>query len=48
MLGITASEFRQRFPFGIARDRFIERMVQPYARLWETFHPLAKGSWDRN
>jgi AraC-like DNA-binding protein len=48
MLGITASEFRQRFPFSIARDRFIERMVQPYVKLWEAFHPLAKGSWDRN
>lgn len=48
MLGITASEFRQRFPFEVARGRFIERMVRPYARLWETFHPLAKGSWDRN
>jgi AraC-like DNA-binding protein len=48
MLGITASEFRQRFPFDVAMERFLARMVRPYAGTWETFHPLTNGSWDRN
>jgi AraC-like DNA-binding protein len=48
MLGITASEFRSRFPFPVALDRFIERMLRPYAAIWREFHPLANGSWERN
>jgi AraC-like DNA-binding protein len=48
MLGITASEFRSRFPFPVALDRFVERMVRPYATVWREFHPLANGSWERN
>ena len=48
MLGITASEFRSRFPFPLALDRFVERMVLPYAAIWREFHPLANGSWERN
>lgn len=48
MLGITASEFRSRFPFPLALDRFVERMVLPYAATWREFHPLANGSWERN
>ena len=48
MLGITASEFRSRFPFPAALDGFVERMVRPYAAIWREFHPLANGSWERN
>ncbi len=48
MLGITASEFRSQFPFPLALDRFVERMVLPYATIWREFHPLANGSWERN
>jgi AraC-like DNA-binding protein len=47
MLGITASEFRQRFPFPVAVERFVERMLQPYAAIWREFHPLSAGTWDR-
>ncbi len=47
-LGITASEFRQRFPFDLAVDQFIDRMVRPYAGTWSTFHPLTRGSTDGN
>ena len=48
MLGITASEFRTRFPFTAALDRFVDRMVRPYLPIWRGFHPLASGSWEDN
>ena len=47
MLGITASEFRRRFPFPTAMDHFIARMIQPYALTWREFHPLAAPLWER-
>lgn len=48
MLGITASEFRGRFPFPVALERFVERMVLPYTVIWRQFHPLPNGSWEDN
>jgi AraC-like DNA-binding protein len=48
MLGITASEFRRRFPFPAAVQHFVERMVQPYAATWREFHPLAAAIWERD
>jgi AraC-like DNA-binding protein len=47
LLGITASEFRRRFPFPTAMARFIERMIQPYAVVWREFHPLTSTTWER-
>ena len=41
MLGITSSEFRRRFPFPLAVERFLSLMVHPYRAPWRTFHPLA-------
>jgi AraC-like DNA-binding protein len=46
MLGVTALEFRRRFPFPAALSRFVEVMVTPYLGIWRTFHPVAPGSWD--
>lgn len=46
MLGITSSEFRQRFPFPLALDRFVGLMMAPYQKIWRDFHPLAAGVWD--
>jgi AraC-like DNA-binding protein len=46
MLGLTALEFRHRFPFSVALRRFIELMVIPYQNIWAAFHPVAAGSWD--
>ena len=40
MLGITATEFRRRFPFDTAIDRFIGRMLLPYVHIWPGFRPL--------
>lgn len=48
MLGITASEFRGRFPFPVALQSFVDRMVLPYAVIWRQFHPLPNGSWEDN
>jgi AraC-like DNA-binding protein len=41
MLGVTALEFRRRFPFAVALQRFVELMVDPYLDLWRGFHPVA-------
>ena len=43
MLGVTALEFRGRFPFPAAMDRFVSLMVVPYREVWREFHPLAAG-----
>src|SRR5882724_1699642 len=48
MLGITASEFRSRFPFPSALASFVDRLVLPYLAIWRDFHPLAQGSWEDN
>ena len=41
MLGVTALEFRRRYPFPVALERFIAVMVAPYCALWRDFHPVA-------
>jgi AraC-like DNA-binding protein len=46
MLGLTAMEFRRRFPFASALTRFVELMLSPYLSIWRTFHPIAAGGWD--
>lgn len=43
VLGITPSEFRNRFPFAMVLDRFLGRMVRPHVGVWRTFKPLAPG-----
>jgi AraC-like DNA-binding protein len=43
LLGITCSEFRRRFPFPVAQERFLRVMIDPYRETWEGFHPLAAG-----
>lgn len=40
MLGITPGEFRRRFPFPTALERFLAQLVLPYGRAWAGFHPL--------
>jgi AraC-like DNA-binding protein len=44
MLGLTALEFRRRFPFPVALERFVRLMMEPYWEIWRGFHPLAAGS----
>jgi len=43
MLGITAGEFRRRFTFDSAIDRFVALLIFPFARQWMAFHPLIAG-----
>lgn len=44
LLGITSTEFRQRYPFATAVGRFVELMVAPYKETLERFHPLIVNS----
>jgi AraC-like DNA-binding protein len=43
MLGVTALEFRRRFPFPVAMERFVELMVEPYGEVWRGFQPVVGG-----
>jgi AraC-like DNA-binding protein len=43
LLGITCSEFRRRFPFPVALERFLTVMIDPYEQAWMSFHPLSGG-----
>jgi len=40
LLGMTAGEFRRRYPFPVALRRFRERLVAPYRDRLLTFHPF--------
>ena len=42
LLGITGTEFRRRFPFPVAQERFHRVLVDPYVRTWQRFHPLGR------
>lgn len=39
-LGITSSEFRRRFPFPVALERFFSVLIDPYRDTWRRFRPL--------
>ncbi len=43
MLGVTPGEFRRRYPFPIALNRFLTQLIEPYRGIWSQFRPL-KGS----
>lgn len=43
LLGITSTEFRHRFPFPVAVERFVTLLIAPYATIWEQFHPLQRS-----
>lgn len=47
MLGVTAGEFRQRFPFEAALPRYIDLLITPYREALRAFHPFNAGSWDQ-
>jgi len=40
ILGITPGEFRRRFSFAAALERFIGQLIEPYRSRWEAFRPL--------
>ena len=43
MMGITPGEFRRRFSFDTAIQRFVALLVEPYRREWTGFRPLENG-----
>jgi AraC-like DNA-binding protein len=48
VLGVTAGEFRRRFPFEVALARFIDLLITPYRDALRAFHPFNAGSWDQD
>ena len=47
VLGVTAGEFRRRFPFDVAVARYVDLLVTPYREALRAFHPLNAGLWDQ-
>ncbi len=46
-LGLTSGEFRRRFPFPVALERYVELLITPYRETLRTFRPLNAGLWDQ-
>jgi len=47
MLGVTAGEFRRRFPFDVSLARYVDLLVTPYREALRAFHPFNAGMWDQ-
>src|SRR5947209_8286395 len=47
MLGVTAGEFRRRFPFDVSLERYVDLLVTPYREALRAFHPFNAGMWDQ-
>ena len=47
VLGVTAGEFRRRFPFDVALARYVDLLITPYRETLRAFHPFNAGSWDQ-
>src|SRR6266513_5333999 len=47
VLGVTAGEFRRRFPFDVALVRYVDLLITPYRETLRAFHPFNAGSWDQ-
>jgi AraC-like DNA-binding protein len=47
VLGVTAGEFRRRFPFDVALARYVDLLIAPYREALRAFHPLNAGLWDQ-
>jgi AraC-like DNA-binding protein len=46
VVGVTAGEFRRRYPFSAALDDYVGRMIVPFRATFHTFHPLEPGVVD--
>jgi AraC-like DNA-binding protein len=46
MLGVTAGEFRRRFPFEVSLERYVDLLITPYRETLRAFCPLNAGLWD--
>src|SRR5438094_787683 len=47
MLGVTAGEFRRRFPFEVSLERYVDLLITPYRETLRAFCPLNAGLWDQ-
>lgn len=47
LLGVTAGEFRRRFPFEISLARYVDLLITPYRDALRTLRPLNAGRWDQ-
>ncbi len=45
-LGVTAAEYRRRYPFSVALEDFVARLVAPYCSSFRRFCPLERGATD--
>jgi AraC-like DNA-binding protein len=45
VMGLTAGEFRRRFPFEMALGRYIDLLITPYRETLRVFQPLTAGPW---
>jgi AraC-like DNA-binding protein len=43
MLGVTAGEYRRRFPFEVALARYVDLLVTPFRETFRAFRPLHAG-----
>jgi AraC-like DNA-binding protein len=47
LLGVTAGEFRRRFPFDVALARYVDLLVTPYRETFRAFRPMNVGVGDQ-
>jgi AraC-like DNA-binding protein len=47
MLGVTAAEYRRRFPFDVALTRYVDLLITPYRETFRAFRPLNAGIGDQ-
>jgi AraC-like DNA-binding protein len=47
MLGVTAAEYRRRFPFEVALNRYVDLLITPYRETFRAFRPLHAGIGDQ-
>src|SRR3989442_445208 len=47
MLGVTAGEFRRRFPLEVSLERYVDLLITPYRGTLRVFTPLNAGLWDQ-
>ena len=48
MLGVTAGEFRRRFPFEVSLERYVDLLITPYRETLRAFCPLNAGLWTKD
>src|SRR3977135_2589290 len=47
VLGVTAGEFRRRFPFDVALARYIDLLTPQHREALRALHPFNAGAWDQ-